>query len=169
MSRATIDPLLFHLIFDTHDNLHNYAALFRGVDPQPLFQWLKACRDTSPGEQVDFVGKKLFAKTLREDTAAREARRWETHREYVDLQYVVGGGEIIEWAAAAKLTADAGYDEKTDLQFYAPAAPDESLVMSEGFFVFLFPPDGHKPMIADGVNRYVHKAIAKIHKSLLVI
>jgi YhcH/YjgK/YiaL family protein len=157
------------MILDTHDNLHKYAGLFRGVDPQPLLQWLKACRDVSPGEKVEFAGERLFAKTLRQDTGAREALRWETHREYVDLQYVVGGGEIIEWAPAAKLTAESAYDGQTDLQFYAPAAADESLFMSEGLFVFVFPSDGHKPMVADGCNRQVHKVVAKIHTSLLII
>ncbi|MFM8682638.1 MAG: hypothetical protein ACKOEG_02470, partial [Chthoniobacterales bacterium] len=29
------------MILDTHDNLHRYAGIFRDVDPQPLFDWLK--------------------------------------------------------------------------------------------------------------------------------
>ena len=157
------------MILDTHDNLHNYAGIFRGVDPQPLFDWLKTCRDVPPGQKVDFAGEKLFAKTLRPDTGSREAFKWETHREYIDLQYIVGGGEVIEWAPAAKLVADVSYDEKTDFQFYAPASADALLGMQDGLFTFLFPADGHKPLVADGSNRYVHKVIAKIHKSLLVI
>ncbi len=157
------------MILDTHDNLHLYAALFRGIDPQPLFDWLKTCRDVPPGEKVDFAGDKLFAKTLRQDTGARDAFKWETHREYIDLQYILGGGEVIEWTPAAKLTADVAYDEKTDFQFYAPAEADALLTMKDGLFTFLFPPDGHKPLVADGSNRHVHKVIVKIHKSLLVI
>jgi YhcH/YjgK/YiaL family protein len=157
------------MILDTHDNLHNYAGIFRGVDPQPLFHWLKTCRDVPPGQKVDFAGEKLFAKTMRQDTGSREAFKWETHREYIDLQYIVGGGEVIEWAPAAKLVADAAYDEKTDFQFYAPATADALLNMQDGLFTFLFPADGHKPLVADGSSRYVHKVIAKIHKSLLVI
>ena len=157
------------MILDTHDNLYRYAGIFRDVDPQPLFDWLIACRDVPPGQKTDFAGDKLFAKTLRQDTGARDDFKWETHREYIDLQYILGGGEIIEWAPAAKLTADVAYDEKTDFQFYAPAAADESLVMSDGLFVFLFPTDGHKPLVADGTNRFVHKVIAKIHKSLLLV
>ena len=157
------------MILDTHDNLHRYAGIFRDVGPQPLFDWLKTCRDVPPGQKVDFAGDKLFAKTLRQDTGERDAFKWETHREYIDLQYIVGGGEIIEWAAASKLTADGAYDEKTDFQFYAPAAADELLAMTDGLFVFLFPQDGHKPLVGNGVDPFVHKVIAKIHRSLLVI
>ena len=157
------------MILDTHDNLSHYAGLFRDVDPQPLFDWLKTCRDVPPGQKVDFAGDKLFAKTLRQDTGSRHDFKWETHREYIDLQYIVGGGEIIEWAPAAKMTADVAYDEKTDFQFYAPAAADVLLPMVDGLFVFLFPTDAHKPLVSNGADIHVHKVIAKIHRSLLVI
>jgi YhcH/YjgK/YiaL family protein len=157
------------MILDTHDSLPHYAGIFRGVDPQPLFDWLKICRDFPLGEKIEFAGDKLFAKTMRLDTGAREAFKWETHREYIDLQYIVGGGEVIEWAPAAKLVPDGAYDPKTDFQFYAPAAADALLPMTDGLFVFLFPADGHKPLVANGADRHVHKIIAKIHRSLLVI
>ena len=157
------------MILDTHDNLHHYAGLFRGVDPQPLFEWLKNCRDFPHGQKVEFAGDQLFAKTMRLDTGAREDFKWETHREYIDLQYITGGGEVIEWAPAAKLTADGAYDGKTDFQFYYPAEADVVLPMTDGFFVFLFPRDGHKPLVGNGTDRHVEKAIAKIHRSLLTI
>ena len=157
------------MILDTHNNLHRYAGIFRDVDPQPLFDWLKTCRDVSPGQKVDFAGDKLFAKTMRLDTGARDAFKWETHREYIDLQYIIGGGEIIEWAPAAKLTPDGGYDEKTEFQFYAPSTADALLTMKDGLFAFLFPSDGHKPLVSTGSDSHVQKAIAKIHRSLLVI
>jgi len=157
------------MILDTHDNVRHYAPLFRGVDPTSLFDWLQNCRDVESGTKVEFAGDKLFAKALRHDTGSRDAFKWETHREYVDLQYILGGGELIEWAPAAKLVADVSYDEKTDCQFYATAEADALLMMKDGLFTFLFPADGHKPLVSDGTNHHVHKVIAKIHKSLLVL
>jgi beta-galactosidase beta subunit len=41
--------------------------------------------------------------------------------------------------------------------------------MQDGLFTFLFPADGHKPLVADGLNHHVHKVVAKIHKSLVVM
>ena len=157
------------MILDTHDNLAQYTPLFRGLDPTPLFAWLRNCRDVGCDTKVEFAGNKLFAKALRLDTRARDACKWESHREYVDLQYILGGGEVIEWAPAAKLVADGAYDEKTDFQFYAPAEADALLSMQDGLFAFLFPSDGHKPLVSDGNNRQIHKVIAKIHKSLLLV
>ena len=65
--------------------------------------------------------------------------------------------------------ADGAYDEKTDFQFYAPAGADALLSMQDGLFTFLFPSDGHKPLVSDGNNRQIHKVVAKIHKSLLLV
>ncbi len=157
------------MILDTHDNLGRYTSLFRGVDPQGLFTWLKTCRDLPPDTRYEFAGDKLFATTLRLETVKREAARWETHREYVDLQYMIGGGEVIDWAPAAKLSADGDYDSVKDVQFYATTPADVALPMFEGVFVFFFPADAHRPMISNGSNHFVHKTVVKIHKSLLVL
>jgi len=157
------------MILDTHDSLQHYAGIFRGVDPQPLFEWLKTSREVPLGEKFEFAGDKLFAKGLRLDTGSRDVLKWETHREYIDLQYIVGGGEIIEWAPAAKLTADVPYDPATDFQFYGQAEPDVLLPVTDGLFVFLFPRDGHKPLVSNDTDHHVHKVIAKIHRSLLSV
>lgn len=157
------------MILDTHNNLTNYAGLFRDINPQPLFDWLQNCRGVEAGTKVEFAGDKLFARALRQDTGPRDKFRWETHREYIDLQYIAGGGELIEWAPAAKLSADVPYDPATDFQYYAEATPDQTLRMSDGLFVFLLPQDGHKPLVANGADTHVHKVIAKIHRSLLVV
>jgi len=155
------------MILDTHDNLHHYTSIFRGVDPQPLFDWLKTSREVSLGDKVEFAGDKMFAKSLRFETGARDALKWETHREYIDLQYIVGGGEVIEWAPAAKLVADAPHDFSSDVQFYGSAEGDVLLPLSDGFFVFLFPRDAHRPLVSNGADQHVHKIIVKIHRSLV--
>ena len=135
----------------------------------PLFDWLPGATSIESGARVEFAGDKLFARVMRQDTAPREGCRWETHREYVDLQYILGGGEIIEWAPVADLVPDAPYDGATDLQFYAEAPAELLLPMREGLLVFLFPGDAHKPCVADGQNEFVHKVVGKIHRSLLAI
>lgn len=157
------------MILGTHDELTSHAGLFRGADPQPLFRWLETCRDLEHGTKVDFLGDKLFARVLRQETAPRDKCRWETHRQYVDLQFILGGGEFIDWAPRTGLTVDGSYDEAADVQFYGPAEAEVSLPMSDGLFVFLFPADAHRPLVADGNNGHIHKVVAKIHRSLLLI
>jgi biofilm protein TabA len=157
------------MLLDTHDNLPRYASLFCGVDPSELFRWLRDCETIDPGTEVDFLGDKLFVRMLRPATCSRENMRWETHREYVDLQYIVGGGELIEWAPVSQLATSGGYDPVKDVQFYAEYEPSQTLVMPPGLFVFFTSTDAHKPQVADGTNSFVHKAVVKIHRSLFAI
>lgn len=157
------------MILDTHDNLPRYTSLFRGVDPSDLFRWLSNCGTVEPETKVDFLGDKLFVRMLRPDTGSRVNMRWETHREYVDLQYIVGGGELIEWAPVQQLVVSGDYDPVKDVQFYAEYDPRQKLVMAPGLFVFFTPTDAHKPQVADGQNSFVHKAVVKIHRSLFAL
>ena len=157
------------MILGTNEELPRHAGLFRAGDPQVLFRWLETCRDLEHGAEVKLFGDKLFVRVVRRQTAPRGECRWETHREYADLQFILGGGEIIDWSPAKELVAEGTYDEAADVQFYASAEAGVPLPMGGGRFVFLFPCDAHRPMVADGVNDHVHKVVAKIHKSLLVI
>jgi biofilm protein TabA len=157
------------MILDTHDNLPRYASLFRRTGAEGVFSWLRACRDLPPDTRHEFAGNKLFATILRLESVKREAARWETHREYVDLQYIICGGEVIDWTPAAKLAAFGTYDGEKDVQFYTTAPADVALPMVEGLFVLFFPADAHRPMISNGSDRFIHKAVVKIHKSLLFL
>ena len=155
------------MILDTHTNLPQYAPLFTGLDPAPVFDWLANSREIEPGTKVEFYGDKVFARVLRPGTGGREDFRWEAHREYIDLQYILGGGEVIEWTPAESLVAEGAYEVATDFQYYAPASADALLTMHDGLFTFLFPQDGHKPLVSDGKNKEVHKVVVKIHRSML--
>ena len=157
------------MILDTHDYLPRYASLFRGVDAEGVFAWLQACRDLPPDTRHEFARDKLFATILRRETLGRESARWEAHREYVDLQYIISGGEVIDWAPSARLAAVGDYNGEKDVQFYAAAPANVALPMIEGLFAFFFPSDAHRPMISNGSDYFIHKAVVKIHKSLLVL
>ncbi len=157
------------MILDTQSNLGRYAALFRGFDPARLFAWLETCGDLEAGTRVDFAGERVFASVNKLDTVPAGASRWETHREYVDLQYILDGGEIIGWAPARTLLVDGDYDIARDVQFYRPSSAHMALPMVPGKFVFLWPADAHKPGVADGVHGFVRKVVVKVHRSLLVV
>lgn len=157
------------MILDTQDNLGRYAALFRGFDPARLFAWLGTCGALDVGTRVEFAGEKVFATVNKLDTLPTGAARWETHREYIDLQYIVDGGEIIEWVPARELSIDGDYDTARDVQFYRLAAAHVALPMLPGKFVFLWPADAHKPGVADGGHAFVHKVVVKVHRSLMVV
>lgn len=157
------------MILDTHENLNRYTSLFRDVDPKSVFYWLQTCKAMETGVKLDFFGDMIFARMLHPETGGREKFKWESHRNYVDLQYVVGGGEAIEWAPAAEMIPAGDYDQGKDVQFYREADPTQRIQMKKGMFVFLLPTDAHKPQVSDGIHAFVHKAVVKIHRSLLIV
>lgn len=85
---------------------------------------------------------------------------WESHRKYIDLQYIITGKEKIGREALANATVTKPYDETKDGANYTAtgkfytATPDE-------FYLF-FPGDVHRPSIrVDGYDM-VKKLVIKI-------
>jgi len=78
----------------------------------------------------------------------RDSGPFEAHRKYADLQLMVEGSEIMEWAHLSDMTNAADYSEANDCQFFAcqPAAAS-ALKVYPGYFAIFYPQDGHKPLI----------------------
>lgn len=95
--------------------------------------------------------------------------RYEGHREMIDVQYMIRGGELIEWVLKEELAEDGPYLAERDFQYYhRPSAPVPTRVhLSAGHFGIYFPEDGHCPKIHDGIHDSVFKAVVKIHRTLL--
>ena len=70
--------------------------------------------------------------------------RWEAHRKHIDLQMVVAGEERIGVAPLGTLDAEP-YDESRDLLWLSGTG--DFLTLRPGYFVLLWPEDGHMPGI----------------------
>lgn len=73
-----------------------------------------------------------------------EAGKWEAHRKYIDIQYMVAGEERIHYSNIRRLIPGI-YDRDHDFQGFSGEGPYIDLM--EGFFMILFPEDAHKPGI----------------------
>jgi YhcH/YjgK/YiaL family protein len=122
---------------------------------------------TEPG-RFELDGDDFYASVqLRQPRPREERSTPEAHREYVDLQYCVAGGEIIDWYALDGLQPTMEHDEAGDYRlFRRPAHPPVPLLMRPGTFALLFPRDAHVPMVADGVNSECRMVVFKIRCSL---
>lgn len=89
--------------------------------------------------------------------------RFETHRRFVDLQYIVEGYEIMEWIPRRDLAEDGAYDVEKDVVFYRPAPPSVRLEAGPGFFAIFTPLDAHRGAIElPGRSPNVLKLVVKI-------
>ena len=93
----------------------------------------------------------------------------ETHRRFVDIQYLVEGEEYLGWCPLSpELVVRTPYDEVRDITFYERLVPESNLVLLPGSFAVLFPEDVHRPQVAaeDGPSP-VTKVVVKISTELL--
>ena len=72
--------------------------------------------------------------------------RYESHRRYIDIQYVIQGCEYIGLTRDTRLPVLAPYDENKDLVFYQYKPQQLLLADPAKYFVF-FPTDLHAPGI----------------------
>jgi len=90
-------------------------------------------------------GDNVYATVTEAPLKEFEKSNWESHRKYIDLQYVIKGKEKIGVAQAAKATVTKPYDEKTDLVNYT--ADGKFYVAQPGYFFLFFPQNAHRPSI----------------------
>jgi YhcH/YjgK/YiaL family protein len=70
--------------------------------------------------------------------------RWEIHRRYLDVQYIVQGGERIGFAPYTEgLKVDEAYDPQRDIAFYF--ASGVLVPVPAGMFAILTPHELHSP------------------------
>lgn len=129
---------------------------------QPAFAWLLA-QDwgaVADGRQA-IDGENIFAITESGQTAAPAARRCESHRRYLDIQYVIAGGERMGWCPAAG--AQPGVEEKPDLLFH-PEPPDLAFIrVLPGQFAIFLPLEVHKPLChLGGAAAAFRKCVVKV-------
>jgi biofilm protein TabA len=144
----------------------SYSSTFGFLAVHPLwrlaFDWLRTVTpNTQPGV-TELDGERVFASVQRYETLPAKQCRYESHRRYVDLQYCVGGGEIIDCGFSTDLETDGDFNEKKDVQFYLPPARSIPLLMAPGCFAVFFPVDAHAPKRSDEKNSSVHKVVIKI-------
>lgn len=95
----------------------------------------------------------------------RQQGDFETHRNYVDVQILVSGNEIIYVAPAELLGVETvAYNEQKDIAFFAEPQQSIAIQMKPGVYALFFPSDGHKPSMSVSHNQdeSVKKIVIKI-------
>ena len=83
----------------------------------------------------------------------------EAHKQYIDIQFMVRGAELIGVAQMEETSAPVSRHGE-DCWFYE--VPTEILTLSEGRFAVLYPNDLHAPGISDGCCVACKKIVVKV-------
>ena len=105
-------------------------------------------------------GRRLYALVQDYQTKRRADGRWEAHRQYIDLQFVVAGRERFGCGPAGRMTEGA-YDEERDME--RPDVEGSFVDVQAGDFLILWPGEPHMPgMAVDDEPSAVRKVVIKI-------
>jgi YhcH/YjgK/YiaL family protein len=120
-----------------------------------------------PEGRHELEGDRLFAVVRRYRTRAVQEARWEAHRHYLDVQYVVEGAERMGYAPLRDgLPVREPYNAATDLVFY-DVRGDLFEVTAGGLAIFS-PHDVHAPGLAAGEPPVVGDVLKVVVKCRLV-
>lgn len=87
----------------------------------------------------------------------------ESHRKYIDFQYMVYGEERIfytDYQSIKRYHAD--YDIEKDVELYSKVSDESMFLIKKDMFVIFYPYEIHRPGISNIEERSVRKAIFKI-------
>lgn len=157
------------MIFAKLKNPCTYIPLIGHSVWEQAFGFLRDLNEQCSLGVTELMGKKMFINVHTYETKTDAECQFESHRNMIDVQYIIKGGEYIDWHLKDDLFPDGPYDEENDFQFYK--CPEKlsgtRISLKEGHFAIFFPEDGHRPQINDGQNDSVLKAVVKIHRELL--
>ena len=116
--------------------------------------------------RYDLDEEGLFANIMTFTTNPRENQKYEAHKKYIDVQYVLNGKEgfcLEPMDTIDQNTLIQPYSEESDIMFYSAETKGEYHVLSDGEYLVMGPDCAHMPGIAvDGVPSQVRKMVVKI-------
>ncbi len=114
-----------------------------------------------PAGRQSLDGENLYINVDEYQTKNKNETCYESHRKYIDIQYIVEGEELIGLTTPDKLEVKEPYSEERDFAFYT-GNEGEYLKATPKNFVVFFPEDAHRPTIKVNDNIQVKKIVVKL-------
>ncbi len=148
------------MIYDNISNLERYRTLHKGL--YEALKFLASCDATVAAGRHPLSGDN-FVNVMDYNTLEVNTVGFEAHRRYIDIQYCITGEERVALRQLPTLNITTPYNAERDVAFAADDhAPHDEVTIGNGYFLILFPNDGHMPQLAIGEPAPVKKAIAKV-------
>lgn len=147
------------MLLSSIKNYQNILKFFPQLDI--VFNFItKNVSNKTPDGKYD-IARGIYALIQECEPKIKKEQLLETHKKYVDLQYVISGKEKIGWKFVDKsLKVFKKYNLKQDIAFFSNQ-PDTYIRLKKGEFVIFFQEDAHAPLCC---NNTVKKCIIKIPK-----
>ncbi len=144
-------------------NIQDFAKQYHAnkVYWDTAFSFLKNQDLTKIGKgKYVIYGDNVYASVTEDSTKDFNKTNWESHKKYIDIQYVINGEEKIGVFPVSKSMVIKEYDEKKDAANYS--AEGKLYSTKSGTFFIFFPSDAHRPNITPGGNKPDKKIVIKV-------
>jgi biofilm protein TabA len=147
------------MVIDNLKNCEMYYSLNKNFEKSFAFikEYLKAPKENGTYE-ID--GQSVYALVM--DVQLKDMGRMETHKKYIDIQYIVKGSEIVRLINKQYLEVEEDCTPKRDVIFYKPNKGSSEVKFFENNFMIFFPEDGHEPGILLEESTNTKKIVVKV-------
>ncbi len=148
------------------DNLKN-CELYYGAHErfEKAFDFIKkAVEENLEIGKYEIDGKNLYAMVQEYTAKLPEDAKFETHKNYIDIQYIISGKEKMEMMDIEKATPKTDYNPEKDVTFYENTDCTTVGFFADGEYGIYFPNDVHRPGMAIDINNRetVRKIVVKV-------
>lgn len=108
------------------------------------------------------VSADFFYLVMEYDTKEEDMCRLESHRKYIDIQYILSGEEKMKVSNINKLICESNYDETKDIQFWKKLKCMAEVSLKKDSYIVLYPDDAHMGCIVSNEVGKVKKIVGKV-------
>lgn len=149
------------MILDSIKNISKYENL--NIDLKSIVEFIDRVENENlENGKYELDGDKLFALVQSYETKDSDECRLESHKKYMDIQYVQEGTEVMYWSLVDGLKVTEDLSEISDVIFYEDDKNATELVVNEKSFALFFTHDAHKPGVKFNTKSNVRKIVFKI-------
>jgi len=147
------------MIFDQLKHAQIYFPLGERIQKALEYLMNTDLKALEPGK-YEIDGDEIYSIVSQYDTKPVTSGKWEAHKKYLDIQYIVEGKEKIGYSFSNKMIVTQEYDDNKDIMFLK--GEGYFLTAEAGHFALLFPSDIHMPGIAINISTPVKKIVVKV-------
>lgn len=157
------------IVCDRHDWARERYAFHPVIDQ--AIEWIATTdfAQLTLGKYDILPDGKMFCLLQEMETVAPNDMRAESHFDYVDIQYLLSGREVI--GVARSNPEDILVEDRrpnNDIVFYNSTINESMIALEPGMFAVFFPHDVHRPCCHLSSPAKIRKAVIKIHLNLFV-
>ena len=150
------------MIIDNIRNCEKYECVHEGF--KKAFDAIKEIVSENKGVgKYEIDGKNVFV-MVQEYTSKLEADcKFEAHRKYIDIQFIISGEEKIYIGPLEGLKPVTEFNTESDGGLFEAPQSYTTAVVADGDFAIIYPDEAHAPGISINENqKNIRKIVAKV-------